>query len=323
MVFKSFSIMSQKIILFVFFVFSKPLNLKLIENTNMNPEIKDSEAWLFEITPQKRWFVIPFKELWRYRDLLLLFVHRDLTTVYKQTILGPLWYFIQPLLTALVFTFLFNRLAGVETGDTPALLFNLAGITVWNYFSNCLMETSDTFQKNVHLFGKVYFPRLISPLTVVITNLVKMLIQLALFFGFYLYFIAKGMPNQIGLKTLWLPLVIINMGLLGFALGLIVSSLVAKYRDFSFLVSFGTQLLMFSSAVMYPLSLIRKKIPQYSWFIDYNPLANLIETTRILLLNEGSIHIYNLLYTGIITLLLLLLGLLLFHRTEKNFIDSI
>lgn len=289
----------------------------------MNDNSEHQEQWLFEISPKKSWFSIPLKEIWRYRDLLVLFVHRDLITVYKQTILGPLWFFIQPLFTAITFTIIFNNVAGIETGDIPPMLFNLAGITIWNYFTTCLSDTSDTFKRNAGIYGKVYFPRLITPLTVVITNLAKMLIQMLLFFIFYVFYLTKGMDHVMGFKALLFPFIIINMGILGLAIGMIVSSLVTKYRDLSFLISFGTQLLMYGSAVMYPLSLIEEKLPKYSWVIAYNPLAYLIETTRYLLLNEGSFSIGGILYTVVVTLVLLMIGLLLFHRTEKSFIDTV
>lgn len=283
----------------------------------------DSDNWLFEISPKKSFFSIPWKEIWQYRDLLFLFVHRNLTTTYKQTILGPLWFFIQPLFTAITFTIIFNNVAGIQTGSIPPMLFNLAGITIWNYFTSCLSDTSNTFKTNASIFGKVYFPRLITPVSIVITNLVKMGIQFLLFLFFYFYFYFQGMNGVMDSKVLYFPLIVLNMGVLGLALGMIISSLVTKYRDLSFLISFGVQLLMYISAVMYPLALIKEKLPNYSWLVEYNPLAYLIESTRFVLLNEGSFSLQGILFTISITLLLLFLGLLMFHRTEKSFIDTV
>lgn len=288
-----------------------------------NNEFKEEE-WLYEIKPKTSNFSLNLKEVWQYRDLLLLFVKRDIVTVYKQTILGPLWYFIQPLFTAITFTIIFNNVAGIQTGSIPPFLFNLAGIIIWNYFTSCLNETSDTFKKNASIFGKVYFPRVIMPMATVITNLVKLGIQLLIFIGFYVFFVANGtMENAIDSKVLLLPFLVIIMGLLGLGMGMIISSLVTKYRDLSFLVSFGVQLLMYVSAVMYPMALIKEKLPNLGWLIEYNPLAYVVETSRYILLNEGSISIGGLVYTTGVTIVLFFFGLLIFNKTEKSFIDTV
>lgn len=284
---------------------------------------KDSD-WLYEIKPKTSHFSLNLKEVWQYRDLLLLFVKRDIVTVYKQTILGPLWYFIQPLFTAITFTIIFNNVAGIQTGSIPPFLFNLAGIIIWNYFTSCLNETSDTFKKNASIFGKVYFPRVIMPMATVITNLVKLGIQLLIFVGFYIYFVANGtMENTLGLNILFFPFLVVIMGLLGLGMGMLISSMVTKYRDLSFLVSFGVQLLMYVSAVMYPMALIQEKLPNLGWLIAYNPLAYVVETSRYILLNEGTISMGGLLYTVLVTLVLFFLGLLIFNKTEKSFIDTV
>jgi len=285
--------------------------------------MQQNDDWLFEIGSKKRWFEIDWREIWRYRDLLFLFVHRNLITIYKQTILGPLWFFIQPLFTSITFTIIFNNVAGIKTGNIPPMLFNLAGITIWNYFTACLTDTSDTFKSNASIFGKVYFPRLITPISVIITNLVKMSIQFILFIILYVIFLYNGMSHVMDFNIIFFPLLVINMGLLGLALGMIISSMVTKYRDLSFLVSFGVQLLMYGSAVMYPLSLIKEKMPKYAWIFEYNPLAYLIETTRYVLLGQGSFSWNGMLYTIGVTIFLLIIGLLLFHRTEKSFIDTV
>lgn len=283
----------------------------------------ESEEWLYEIKPKSSFFSINFKEIWDYRDLLVLLVKRDVVTVYKQTILGPLWYLIQPLFTAITFTIIFNNVAGIKTGSIPPFLFNLAGIIVWNYFTTCLTETSDTFKKNAAIFGKVYFPRVIMPFSTVITNLLKLGIQLLIFFGFYFYYLFNGMATTLGTSFLLFPYLVFLMGVLGLALGMIISSMVTKYRDLSFLVNFGVQLLMYVSAVIYPIKLIQEKFPQYAWLVEYNPLAYIVEASRFVLLDEGSISFSGMIYTSVISLMLFLFGLLIFNKTEKNFIDTV
>ena len=289
----------------------------------MNLTDNNNENWLFEITPKNKFFSLNLKEVWQYRDLLFLFVKRDVVTVYKQTVLGPLWYLIQPLFTSITFTIIFNTVAGIETGTVPPFLFNLAGITVWNYFTACLNGTSNTFASNAGIFGKVYFPRLIVPLSVVVSNLLKFGIQFFIFVVFYLYFYYNGAAVHINSLVLFFPFLVIMMGVLGLALGMIISSLVTKYRDFSYLIGFGVQLLMYLSAVVYPMALIQQKMPEYAWLVEYNPLAYIIETTRYLLLDVGQISITGLLYTFILIILLFFTGLLVFNRTERNFIDTV
>lgn len=289
----------------------------------MNTENSLSNQWLFEIKPKNNFFSINLKEVWQYRDLLFLFVKRDVVTAYKQTILGPLWYLIQPLFTAITFTIIFNTVAGIQTGAVPSFLFNLAGITIWNYFTSCLNETSDTFKKNASIFGKVYFPRVIMPLSIVISNLLKFGIQFFIFIAFYIYFLFKGVDLSLNFTILLFPLMVVLMGVLGLGLGMIISSLVTKYRDFTYLVGFGVQLLMYLSAVVYPMSLIDKKMPEYAWIVAYNPLAYIVESTRFILLGVGSISVLGLVYTSVIAILLLFFGLLVFNKTEKSFIDTV
>lgn len=286
-------------------------------------EFSEEEQWLYEIAPKDNFFSIQLNEVWRYRDLLFLFVKRDIVTVYKQTILGPLWYLIQPLFTSIIFTIIFNSVAGIETGNTPAFLFNLGGIMVWNYFTACLNDTSDTFKRNASIFGKVYFPRLIVPLSIVVSNLVKFGIQFLIFVLFYIFHVTQGMEMNMGISVLFFPLLVALMGVLGLGLGMIISSMVTKYRDLSFLVGFGVQLLMYVSAVMYPMSLLKEKLPDYGWLIQYNPLAYVIETARYLLLHEGNISVYGLLYTITVTIVVFFVGLLIFNKTEKRFIDTV
>ena len=289
----------------------------------MNHLEPKNTPWLFEITPKNKFFSLNLKEVWQYRDLLILFVKRDITTVYKQTVLGPLWYLIQPLFTSITFTIIFNNLAGISTGSVPPFLFNLASITIWNYFTSCLTGTSNTFAANAGIFGKVYFPRIIAPMTVVISNLIRFGIQLFIFFVFYAYFFWKGAPLHLDWTLLLFPFTVILMGVLGLGIGMIISSLVTKYRDFNYLIGFGVQLLMYISAVIYPIALITEKIPEYAWLVRYNPLAYVIETTRHMLLGIGKVPVFGMIYTVFITVVLFVIGILLFNRTEKSFIDTV
>ena len=214
----------------------------------------NKDQWLYTISSKHKLVDFNFKEIWRYRDLLLLFVKRDVVTVYKQTILGPLWYLIQPLFTALTFTLIFNKVANIETGSVPPFLFNLAGVSIWNYFKSCLSSTSDTFTSNASIFSKVYFPRIIIPLSVIISNLVKFGIQLCVFIAFYLYYYSQGAGIHLDNTVVYFPLIVMLMGLLGLGLGMIISSMVTKYRDLKFLVNFGIQLLMYCISSHVPIS---------------------------------------------------------------------
>jgi len=285
------------------------------------------EHWLYVISSKKKLLDLNFKEIWNYRDLLFLFVKRDIITLYKQTVLGPLWYLIQPLFTSLIFTLIFNNLADIPTGEgVPNFLFNLAGITSWNYFKDCLVGTSDTFKKNENIFGKVYFPRVIMPMSVVVSNLLKFGIQLLVFIGFYIYFLYftgstfNVMPQ---LSLLLLPLLIGLMALLGLGFGMIISSMTTKYRDLTFLVQFGVQLLMYGSAVMYPMSYFKDKLPNYYWLIEWNPIAIIIESFRTMVFGVGELDINKLIYTIITSFIIFLIGLIIFNKTEKSFIDTI
>lgn len=279
--------------------------------------------WLFEITPKNKFFSLNFKEIWQYRDLLFLFVKRDVITVYKQTVLGPLWYLIQPLFTSVTFTIIFNNVAGIDTGTIPPFLFNLAGITVWNYFTACLTGTSDTFKANASIFGKVYFPRIITPLSIVISNLIKFGIQFLIFIAFYIYYYVMGYDLKLNGFVVLFPFLIAIMGILGLGLGMLISSMVTKYRDFSHLIGFGIQLLMYLSAVMYPMELLKEKLPKIGWLIEYNPLAYVIETSRYMLLDVGKISAIGLIYTLVTTFAVFFIGLLIFNKTEKSFIDTV
>jgi len=289
----------------------------------MHNNIENNGDWLFEITPKNKLFSLNLKEVWQYRDLLMLFVKRNIITAYKQTILGPLWYLIQPLFTSVIFTLIFNNVANISTGTVPPFLFNLAGITIWNYFTSCFSGTSNTFSANAGIFGKVYFPRLIMPLVAVISNLVRFGIQLFIFMAFFGYYYYKGADIRLNEYAFLFPVMVLIMGMLGLGLGMIISAMVTKYRDLSILVGFGMQLLMYISAVMYPVSYFVEKLPKYAWVVQYNPLSFVIESVRYMLLNTGVFDIGMFIYTLITTTVVLFLGILIFNRAEKNFIDTI
>lgn len=281
--------------------------------------------WLYEIKPKGKFIDLNFKEIWRYRDLLILFVKRDIVTVYKQTVLGPLWFLIQPLFTSVIFTLVFNRVGGVDTAGIPSFLFNLAGITLWNYFKECLTVTSNTFKANASLFQKVYFPRIIVPGSKVLSELFKYGIQLLIFIFFYVYFVFY--EGKEIMPSIWViiivPISIFSMALIGLGVGMILSSMTTKYRDLSILVSFGVGLLMYVSAVMYPLSEIQKKLPDWYWLIEYNPLSQIIDTYRNALLGLPISSISALLGVLVASIFLFLLGLVIFNKTEKKFIDTV
>lgn len=300
---------------------------KSSQNLILTDEIS-REEWLYEISPKKSLIELNLQEIWRYRDLLILFVKRDIVTFYKQTILGPAWYLIQPLLTSIIFTLVFNGIADINVPGVPMFLFNLAGITAWNYFADCLTGTSDTFTKNQTLFGKVYFPRAIMPMSVVISNLLKFGVQLLVFIAFYLIYVAKGNNIRPTLSLLWFPLIIVIMALLGLGMGMIISSMTTKYRDLRFLVAFGVQLLMYVSAVPYPLSELtdNSKLENYPWLINaikFNPMTQVIEGFRFMILGEGTFNYLNLIITLLISIGIFLLGLIVFNQTEKSFIDTV
>lgn len=289
----------------------------------MNEKSLNCEQWLFEITPKNKLLSLNLKEVWEYRDLLMLFVKRNIITAYKQTVLGPLWYLIQPLFTSVIFTLIFNNMANITTGTVPPFLFNLAGITIWNYFAACFSGTSSTFSANAGIFGKVYFPRLIMPLVAVISNLVRFGIQLFIFIAFFLYYNYKGADISFNEYVILFPVMVLIMAMLGLGLGMIISAMVTKYRDLKILVRFGMRLLMYISAVMYPVSYFVDKLPKYAWVVKYNPLSFVIESVRHMLLNTGDFNGSMFIFTLLTTFVVLFLGIIIFNRAEKSFIDTI
>lgn len=284
-------------------------------------EHKEEYNWTIEAKASL--FDLKLNEVWAYRDLLWLLVRRDFVSFYKQTILGPLWFFIQPLFTTIIFTFIFGNLAGISTDGLPKPLFYMAGITAWNYFADCLTKTSTVFKDNAGIFGKVYFPRLIMPLSIVASNLVRFGVQMLLFMLMMAYYYFAGAQFNFTWAISLFPVIVILMALLGLGTGMIISAMTTKYRDLAFLVSFGVQLLMYATTVIYPLSEAIKKYPAYAWIIEYNPMTPIIETFRFGFLGEGSFSWASLGYAGGVTLALLISGIVVFNKVERTFVDTV
>jgi len=278
------------------------------------------DNWTEIISPKKSMFDLRLDELWEYRDLVMLFVRRDFVSVYKQTILGPLWHIIQPIFTTIVFTFVFGGIAKLSTDGQPPFLFYMCGVTIWNYFAQCLGKTSNTFVGNAAIFGKVYFPRMTIPVANVISGLLSFGIQFALFVAVYLYFFARGSAVHPNIWLLGIPLFVFIMALLSLGVGIIISSLTTKYRDLTFLVSFGIQLFMYATPVVFPLSAVPQK---YQLLISLNPVTPLVEGFRYAFMGTGAFNPLWLFYSGVISLAIFILGLALFHRVEKTFMDTV
>ena len=276
--------------------------------------------WTKEITPQKRLLDINMRELWRYRDLYYMYVKRDIITVYKQTILGPLWFLIQPILTTIMFMFVFGNLAGISTDGMPQPLFYMAGILLWTYFSNCFNSCSNVFTTTAGVFGKVYFPRLVVPLSSITSNLVKLGIQLLLFIAVYIYFATTGAPVKINGYIILFPFLVILVAFHALSWGLIVSALTTKYRDLRQLVGFGVQLLMYATPVIYPMSTTSGKIRA---ILELNPLTPIFEAFKYSCMGCGSLSWGGLLYSTIFMLVTLFVSVIIFNRTERNFMDTV
>lgn len=286
-------------------------------------EQKQLEAnnWDLVLRPKSGWFDVHLRDLLKYRDLIFLFVRRDFVAVYKQTVLGPLWFLIQPVLTALIFLIVFGKIANISTGETPKFLFYLGGLVCWNYFADCLNKTSNTFITNAGIFGKVYFPRLAVPVSIVISSMLSFSIQLVLFAAVYFYYWQSGSNVHLSTYILLLPILVLIMAGLGLGVGIIISSLTTKYRDLRFLVSFGVQLLMYISCVIYPLQNITSE--NYRTAIQLNPMSIIIETFRFASIGHGHFSWASLGYAAGVTLAVLFVGILLFNKVEKSFMDTV
>jgi lipopolysaccharide transport system permease protein len=278
------------------------------------------QDWDIEIKPQSNMFNLHLADVWHYRDLLWLLVRRDFVAFYKQTIFGPIWFFLQPVFTTIIYYFVFTKLAKISTNGVPPLLFYMAGTVAWNYFAECVTKTSTVFRDNSSIFGKVYFPRLIMPLSIVISGMVKFAVQFLLFLLIWVYYMIQGEPVQPVMHVLLFPVILLLMALHGLGIGLIITALTTKYRDLAFLVAFGVQLAMYATPVIYPLSAVPEK---YQQIISLNPLTGLIETFRYGFLGRGAFYGDAFLYSTICTLVVFVAGLIIFNKVEKNFVDTI
>lgn len=284
-------------------------------------KVGNDAGWDLVLEPPHGFMRLELGDLWRYRDLVALFVRRDFVAVYKQTILGPLWHVIQPLLTTLMFTVVFGQIAGLPTDGVPQFLFYMAGTTVWTYFANCLTATSATFISNAGIFKKVYFPRLVVPVSTVVSRLIAFAIQFAFFLLFYvIFYVRSGGAFSPNWTVALLPLLLVVMAGLGLGFGIIISSMTTKYRDLQVLVGFGVQLWMYATPVIYPLSQMPQK---YRWLLVANPMTAVVETFRYGFFGQGSFSWLYLGYTVVFTLALLLLGTAIFNRVERTFVDTV
>ncbi|PJJ79450.1 ABC transporter permease [Mucilaginibacter auburnensis] len=281
------------------------------------------KEWDIEISAKSPVLNLGLKDVWHYRDLLVLLVRRDFVSFYKQTILGPIWFFVQPAITIIIYTIVFGNLAGIPVDGIPKPLFYLAGTVIWNYFAECILKTSTVFKDNASMLGKVYFPRLIMPLSIVLSNLIRFGVQLLLFVLVMLCYALSGSVFQPNFYLLLFPLLILMVAALGLGLGMLISAVTTKYRDLAFVVTFGVPLLMYTTTVIYPLSVVMEKYPAYSWLIKFNPVTAVIETVRYGFFSKGSFSWELLTYSSIVTACILLLGIVVFNRVGKSFVDTV
>lgn len=279
-----------------------------------------NKEWDLIIEPKRYWWDLRLNQLWKYRDLIWLFVRRDFVSMYKQTILGPLWFIIQPLLTSLVFTLVFGEIASLPTSGVPDFLFYFSGTVIWGYFSQCLIKTSDTFIINQNIFGKVYFPRLVMPISVVISSMISFVIQFAFLIALIFYFKLRGSDVYPISWVLFLPFIILIMAALGLGFGIIISSLTTKYRDLRFLIQFGVQLWMYATPIIYPVESVPHR---YRWIVTVNPVTPIVEIFRYALLGVGEVDYGMLAYCIIFMLIVLMVGIMLFNRIEATFMDTV
>lgn len=285
----------------------------------MESEAFVENTWSEIIEPKSKWFDIDFRELWNYRDLILIFVKRDMISIYKQTVLGPVWFLLGPLFTVFTFTFVFSKIAGISTDGVPAPLFYIAGTTLWNYFQTCFTATAGTFVANAGIFGKVYFPRLTAPIAVILSSLFKFGFQMLVFLSFWAYYVWHGQVHP-NLYVLLFPFLVLLMAGMSLGLGIIISALTTKYRDLNFFIGFGITILMYASPVIYPMSSVPAS---YKPFLEWNPIVPIIEAFRFGFMSAGAISLHGLLYSTIFTVIALTLGILLFNRVEKTFMDTV
>lgn len=288
----------------------------------MNQQTIQEEQWDLEIKPKASLFDLNLKEVWRYRDLMMLFVRRDFVAQYKQTILGPLWHVIQPVFTTMMFLLIFRKIANIPTDGIEPVLFYMSGITIWNYFATCLTATSNTFVANAGIFGKVYFPRLVLPLSIVVSNIIKLGIQFGLLLVAMFWFALFGnVPMVISSNWLLIPLLVVLMAGIGLGSGIIISSLTTKYRDFIVLIGFAVQLLMYATPVIFPLSFLKSN--RFGALIEWNPLSPIVEGFRYALFAKGSFEMVSLIYSTVFMFLVLIIGAISFNKVERTFMDTV
>lgn len=283
----------------------------------------ETNNWDIEINADNNILTLGLKDVWHYRDLLLLLVRRDFVSFYKQTILGPIWFFVQPIITILIYTLVFGTLAGISVDGMPKPLFYLAGTIIWNYFADCITKTSTVFKDNASMMGKVYFPRLIMPLSIVVSNLIRFGVQFLLFIILLIIYAVTGTGFAPNIYILLLPVLVLLVAALGLGLGMLISAVTTKYRDLAFVVQFGVPLLMYTTTVIYPLSTAIAKYPAYSWIIKFNPITAIIETFRYSFFGKGTFSWELLGYSVLVTLILLISGMVVFNKVEKTFVDTV
>lgn len=283
----------------------------------------EKEHWDIVIKPRSSNFSLNLDEIWKYRDLIRMYIHRDIVTMYKQTVLGPLWYVIQPIFTTVMYMLVFGGIAGIATDGVPQPVFYLSGLILWNYFTECLGRSSGTFSSNANVFSKVYFPRLVVPISGLVSSLVKLGIQVALFLAVYIYFYYKGdvaLPNTM---VLLVPLLILITAMLGFGIGIVISSLTTKYRDLTFLFGFIVSLWIYATPIAYPLSAIPAKVGNFKWVVEYNPMTPVVEAMRYAFTGSGQFSWFGVMYSLIFAVIISVIGIWIFNKIERKFIDVV
>lgn len=281
----------------------------------------EAQQYHTHITAEHRWFDLKLKEVWQYKDLIVLFTKRSFVLKYKQTVLGPAWLFLNPIMTSLIYTFVFGGIAGIDTDGVPQILFYLGGNAVWTFFSTCLTSNANAFIANSAVFGKVYFPRLTTPISNVLSSVVQFGIQMILVLAFLVYYVATGAVHPNWLAWLAIPVVLLNLGVMGLGCGIIISSLTTKYRDLSILVSFGVSLWMYATPIVYPISQIDNEL--FRTILMINPATAPIELFRYALLGRGTVSIPSLIFSWVFTLAVAVLGIMVFNKVEKTFMDTV
>lgn len=284
----------------------------------MNTKAVMRDDWTTVITSEHKLLHIPWQELWDYRELVLRLVHRDFVSRYKQTVLGSAWYVIQPLFTSLMFTLVFNRIAGISTGEVPPMLFFLAGTVCWGYFNSCVTNTASTFSSNASLFDKVYFPRLVVPISQLIVNLIGFAMQMVLFLIFYIFYFAQGADIAMGWRIVVLPVLLLQMAALGLGVGCMVSAVTTRFRDLQIMLSFFMQLWMYASCVVYPLSMVPEN---WRWLYALNPMVFIIEAFRFAFMGHGTVYLWQIVVSFFVSVAVVLIGLVMFNKTQRTCVD--